>query len=277
MNAPSPAVQAASGSSFYAAMRILPAKRRAAMFAIYGFCRAVDDIVDEPGPTADEQRGALEAWRGDIGGLFAGRIAARTEPLAGPVADYGLEREDFLAIIDGMEMDVGAPMRGPDYASLDLYCDRVASAVGRLSVRVFGLEREPGRLLAHYLGRALQLTNILRDVDEDAALGRLYLPRESLESAGLTSDEPAQVLADARLDPACRWVARKAHAHYGAADELMRRLPRGATRAPRLMAAVYGRILREMELAGWAAPRRRIKLSKPRLAGIALREALLPL
>ena len=103
---------------------------------------------------------------------------------------FGLKREDFLAIVDGMEMDVPQDIRAPDMATLDLYCDRVASAVGRLSVRVFGLPEEDGIELAHHLGRALQLTNILRDIDEDAGLGRLYLPREALLHAGITSNDP---------------------------------------------------------------------------------------
>ncbi len=105
--------------------------------------------------------------------------------------DFGLRREDFLAVIDGMEMDVVDDIRAPDFATLDLYCDRVASAVGRLSVRVFGMEEQDGIALAHHLGRALQLTNILRDLDEDAAIGRLYLPREALREAGITATDPA--------------------------------------------------------------------------------------
>ena len=109
---------------------------------------------------------------------------------AASVKTFGLKREDFLAIVDGMEMDVPQDIRAPDLATLDLYCDRVASAVGRLSVRVFGLPEEDGILLAHHLGRALQLTNILRDIDEDAGLGRLYLPREGLLLAGITTDDP---------------------------------------------------------------------------------------
>ena len=99
-----------------------------------------------------------------------------------------MRREDFHAVIDGMAMDVAADIRAPDLATLDLYCDRVASAVGRLSIKVFGMTETEGFLLAHHLGRALQLTNILRDIDEDAGIGRLYLPRENLEAAGVDFD-----------------------------------------------------------------------------------------
>ena len=116
-------------------------------------------------------------------------IAARPDrarrPLAGHLSQFAMEKEDFLAVIDGMEMDLHGPIVAPDLATLDLYCDRVASAVGRLSTPIFGMAREPGRRLAHHLGRALQLTNILRDLDDDAAIGRLYLPRENLEKAGI--------------------------------------------------------------------------------------------
>src|SRR5881394_923866 len=180
----------ASGSSFYTAMRILPRAQRDAMFEIYSFCRRVDDIADSDGPRL-ERLAELDAWRAEINALYAGTIGPKVAGLAQPVRDFDLAREDFLTLIDGMEMDTLDDIRAPSFATLDLYCDRVASAVGRLSVRVFGLEREAGRLLAHHLGRALQLTNILRDLDEDAAVGRLYLPREALERAGIDTIEPA--------------------------------------------------------------------------------------
>ena len=186
------AAQRASGSSFYTAMRILPRAQREAMFEIYSFCRKVDDIADDGGPR-DERLDQLQLWRSDIDALYTGSAVSRATSLAAPVKTFGLQREDFLAVIDGMEMDVVADIRAPDWAKLDPYCDRVASAVGRLSVRVFGMEEKAGIALAHHLGRALQLTNILRDIDEDAAIGRLYLPREALQAAGITSTDPAAV------------------------------------------------------------------------------------
>ncbi len=136
--------QQASGSSFYAAMRLLPPPERTAMFAIYAFCRVVDDVADEPGPTPDERRVELDRWRADVAGLYAGAPAPRIAYLAPHVQRFGLKEADFLAIVDGMEMDVGAPIIAPDYATLDLYCDRVASAVGRLSVKIFGMPDGPG-------------------------------------------------------------------------------------------------------------------------------------
>jgi phytoene synthase len=173
-----------------------------------------------------------------------------------------------------MQMDVDADIRAPDFATLDLYCDRVASAVGRLSVRIFGMEETTGRDLAHHLGRALQFTNILRDVDEDAAVGRLYLPLESLDHAGIVSRDPAGVLADSAVDRACRWLATRAHEHYRRADAILHARPQGRLRAPRLMSAVYGEILDRMEREGWAAPRERVRLGKASLIWILIRRGL---
>ena len=130
----------ASGSSFYAAMRILPREQREAMFQIYSFCRQVDDIANSDGPRP-ERLAALQQWRDDIDALYRGHPPPRLRDYAASVRRFDLKREDFLAIVDGMEMDVPQDIRAPDLATLDLYCDRVASAVGRLSVRVFGLAR----------------------------------------------------------------------------------------------------------------------------------------
>ncbi|HEY1426581.1 MAG TPA: presqualene diphosphate synthase HpnD [Caulobacteraceae bacterium] len=266
--------QQASGSSFYAAMRLLPPAERAAMFAIYAFCRVVDDVADEPGPTPDERRAELDRWRADVAGLFAGDPAPRIAHLAEHVRRFGLKEADFLAIVDGMEMDVGAPIVAPDYATLDLYCDRVASAVGRLSVKIFGMPDGPGETLAHHLGRALQLTNILRDLDEDAGMGRLYLPSEALQAAGIEIRSPKAVIDDPRIDAACRWVAAKAHDEYALADAVLKARPAGRIRSPRLMREVYQQILRETEQVGWAPPRRRVSLGKARLLWIVLRHGL---
>src|SRR5580698_6579479 len=199
----------ASGSSFYAAMRILPREQREAMFQIYSFCRQVDDIADSDGPRP-ERLAAIQQWRDDIDALYQGHPPARLQDYVASVRRFGLKREDFIAIIDGMEMDIPQDIRAPDPATLDLYCDRVASAVGRLSVRVFGLPHEDGIALAHHLGRALQLTNILRDIDEDAGIGRLYLPAEGLRQAGIVSTDPLVVAADPALPKVCAPLVERA-------------------------------------------------------------------
>jgi phytoene synthase len=174
-----------------------------------------------------------------------------------------------------MEMDVASDIRAPDFASLDLYCDCVASAVGRLCVRVFGIEKRPGIMLAFHLGRALQLTNILRDLDEDAAIGRLYLPREALREAGITSSDPATVLASPGLEIACDMVAERAETHFQEADAIMASCPRWTVRAPRVMREAYRGILDGLMARGWAPPRDPIRLSRLRLGWIVLRYAFL--
>jgi presqualene diphosphate synthase len=224
-------------------MRILPQAQRDAMYEIYNFCRCVDDIADSSG-------------------------------LAQPARDFGLAEEDFLAVIDGMEMDTVEDIRAPSLATLDLYCDRVASAVGRLSVRVFGLEREDGRLLAHHLGRALQLTNILRDLDEDAGVGRLYLPREWLAEAGISTSDPTPALRSPGLDTVCNRVAARAREHFAEANTIMARSPRQAVKAPRIMGKVYRIILDGMVARGWQAPRPRVRVSRIRIIFILLRYAI---
>jgi phytoene synthase len=267
------AVTRASGSSFYAAMRILPRPQREAMYAIYAFCRRVDDIADSAG-LREERRRALQQWRADIDALYGGEAPAAARDLVEPVRRFGLRRDDFHAIINGMEMDVVADIRAPDWATLDLYCDRVASAVGRLSVRVFGMQEEAGRALAHHLGRALQLTNILRDLDEDAGVGRLYLPREALQVAGIATATPSDVLASPALAEACAPVVARAREHFAQAESIMARAPRKIVRAPRIMGAVYRLILERMAARGFAPPRERVHVPRPRLLLVLLRYAL---
>ena len=260
-----------AGSSFYAGMRILPRAEREAMFAIYAFCRIVDDIADDQTLPRAERSAQLDIWRNLIVGLYASRDPGFAGFLDRWIGRFGLQQEDFIAVIDGMQMDVDEDIRWPSFATLDLYCDRVASAVGRLSVQVFGMEREVGVTLSHHLGRALQLTNILRDIDEDAGIGRVYLPAEALEAAGITPTTPVSLVADPRLDAAARWLAGHAQDHFREAAAILAARPKGLTAAPRLMEAAYARVLARMCAAGWAAPRARVGVSKWRLALMALR------
>jgi squalene synthase HpnD len=247
--------QAPRSSSFYAAMRILPRAQREAMYEIYGFCRAVDDIADDCKRPRQERHAALQAWRGDIDALFAGAEPDRLLGLAKAIRAYDLPREDFAAIIEGMDMDVAADIRAPDRATFDLYCDRVACAVGRLSTRVFGLDPTTGSALADHLGRALQVTNVLRDLDEDAALGRLYLPRETLAMAGISTRDPEFALSDPAIETAAASLVAEARAQFRRASEIMDACARAKVRAPRLMAAAYGAILDRLARRGFAPPR----------------------
>ncbi len=264
----------ASGSSFYMAMRILPRAQREAMFEIYSFCRAVDDIADDGGPRP-ARAAALAQWRQHIEALTGGKAAPPgLDGLGEAIRTFDLQREDFFAVIDGMEMDVTADIQAPDDQTLDLYCDRVASAVGRLSVCIFGVPHSEGKPLAHHLGRAFQLTNILRDLDEDAEVGRLYLPREALQAAGIAATEPRQVLEHPALAKACAPVVAMAKDHFARANQIMARCPRASVRAPRLMSDVYHTILKGVEARGFAPPRPKVRVPKHRVLLAFLRHGL---
>jgi len=259
----------ASGSSFYMAMRLMPPEQRQAMFQIYSFCRAVDDIADNGGPR-DVHCVQLQRWRDDVEAIYASAAPPHLRALAEAIRTFNLRRDDFLAVIDGVEMDVIAPMRAPDWATLDLYCDRVASAVGRLCVRVFKMEDAQGLALAHHLGRALQLTNILRDIDEDAAVGRLYLPQEALRAVGITSSDPLDAIANPAIDQACAAVVARARRHFVESDAIIARSPRRLVRTARVMSAAYRSILERLVARGWLPPRAPVKRRRAQLIWIVL-------
>ncbi len=272
---PETAAKRASGSSFYIGMRLLPARQRQAVYEIYSFCRAVDDVADDPGPR-EARRDELRKWRADVDALyFSSTPPQRLRGLVAPIGDFALDRKDFLAIIDGMEMDVVADIRAPDFATLDLYCDRVASAVGRLCVKVFGMNHADGLELAHHLGRALQLTNILRDLDEDSAIGRLYLPREALLQYGITASEPAAVLYHPNIARACALVVERARRHFEVADAVMKRSPRRVVRTPRVMGEAYKLKLDGLVARGFAPPRAAVRVARWKLLWILARYAVI--
>jgi phytoene synthase len=262
---------AAQRSSFYAGMRVLPRPEREAMYAIYGFCRIVDDIADDLGGDRASRAAELDGWMADLSRLYAGGEGGRAAFLKPHIDRFGLRRADFEAVVDGMAMDVARDIRAPSHAELDLYCDRVASAVGRLSVRVFGMEETPGLALAHHLGRALQLTNILRDIDEDAAIGRLYLPREAIEGAGISIGDVHRVIDDPRIDQVAQGIAAEARVHFETAQAILDKRPRGHLIAPKLMAGAYAELLRRMARAGWVPPRTRIRHNRLALLWLLVR------
>ncbi len=189
----------AAASSFFWPMRLLGRHKRRGVITIYAFCRAVDDIADGDLPPATKQA-QLDAWREEVRRAFAGKPQTRLGGLmARTIQRHNLPSQPFHAIIDGMLMDVHGRMAAPSLPTLDLYCRRVAGAVGLLVVAILGERDQRGEQVALPLGRALQLTNILRDLGEDAELGRLYIPREWLIDAEIAGDEPAKVLGDTNL------------------------------------------------------------------------------
>lgn len=267
------AIVRAAGTSFYRGIRVLPPDRRYAMYAIYAFCRMVDDIADDDGAFAGKRQ-RLDAWRQRIAGLYRGQSDGPvTRVLVAAVQRFDLRQHDFIAVIDGMQMDAEAPIVAPDLATLDLYCDRVASAVGRLSVCAFGDSSPAADQVAHSLGRALQLTNILRDLEEDAERGRLYLPREWLDEARVPHD-PAAAIGSPGLPIVCARVADLAHQHFRAAAEAMPQCDARAMKPARLMGATYAAILSRLERRGWLHPDERVSLPAWQKLWLALRHGL---
>lgn len=255
------AVVRAAGSSFHWGMRILPTERRRAIYAVYAFCRTVDDIADEPGDPVMRQS-LLDGWRAEIDRLYRGEqpddpIARALLPA---IQQFQLPRAEFEALIAGMETDLHRQNVAPSLEALRLYCRRVAGAVGLLSIRCFGAEGVEAEEAAVQLGEALQLTNILRDLDEDAADGRLYLPAEILERHGIATRDPGRVLTDPRLPAACHELAAMARRRYAAAKQLIARCDRRAMRPAVLMMAGYEALLGRIEATGWREPRRRVSL-----------------
>jgi squalene synthase HpnD len=263
----------AAGTSFYHGMRMLPPDRRHAMYAIYAFCRIVDDIADEDG-SLEEKRLGLAVWRDNIARLYQGRTEGPvTRVLAAAVPRFQLRADDFIAVIDGMQTDAETVVVAPDMATLDLYCDRVASAVGRLSVRTFGDASPAADQVAHALGRALQLTNILRDIEEDAQRGRIYLPLEYLRDAGVLAD-PVAILTAPGLPAVCDRLATLAHGYFRQARDAMDQCDPAAMKPARLMAATYDSILSVLERRGWKRLNERVSLPRWKKLWLACRYGL---
>lgn len=261
-------------TSFYRGMWILPRERRFAMFAIYAFCRAVDDIADGTLPWI-EKRHELDRWRQRVAEFCTGAADDPvTRVLAASVPRYGLRQAEFEAIIDGMAMDSERPMVAPDLATLDLYCARVAGAVGRLSVRVFGDTSPAADDVADSLGRALQLTNVLRDLAEDAERGRLYLPAEWLASARIPANPPA-ALVSPRLPSVLVRLAALAHHHFDSAEHAMMKCNKRAMRPARLMGATYAALLDRIEQRGWQRLDERVHLPRWQKLWLALRHGVI--
>jgi presqualene diphosphate synthase len=265
----------AAGTSFYWAMRMLPRQRRDAMFAVYAFCRVIDDVADSDAAPASKLV-ELEAWRAEVAAIYAGtpsRPIARN--LMGAVEQFDLRQQDFFALIDGMEMDAREDIVAPALATLDQYCDRVASAVGRLSVRIFGDDSPDADRVAFALGRALQLTNILRDLDEDAARGRLYLPRELLVQHGVALGSPHMMLGQPGIADVCEELVHIAERRYAEAWGSMKHCRHRAMRPAAVMASVYHATLQRLRRRGWSRLDQPVSVPRPLKIWLALRHGLL--
>ena len=259
---------AKSGSSFYYSFMFLPAERRQAITALYAFCREVDDVVDECHDLSLAQT-KLEWWRQEVGRVYNG---TPTHPVGLALKDvikgFRLPQEQLLEIIDGMAMDL-SQTRYLDFKSLQLYCYRVASVVGLLAAEIFGYQDRQTLKYAHDLGLAFQLTNIIRDVGEDARRGRIYLPIEDLQRFNV----PAKDILEARYSDAFRelmaFQAERAEKFYDQAFAQLPAVDRKAQRPGLVMAAIYRTLLREIAADGFQVLDRRTSLTPLRKVWLA--------
>ena len=265
---------AGSGSSFYYAFLFLPPPRRAAITAFYAFCREVDDVVDEvsdPGVAASK----LAWWRREVAASFDGQASHPVMQALLPHAQtFGIRAAQLLEVIDGCQMDL-KQSRYLDFAGLAQYCHRVAGVVGEVSAGIFGRTEEATVAYAHRLGLAMQLTNIIRDVGDDARRGRIYLPGSELQRSEVKAHEllrtsPPYAYGE-RFDALMRFQAERAHRCYDEALALLPETDRRAQRPGLMMANIYRTLLREIEASGFQVLHQRIALTPLRKLWIAMR------
>ena len=265
---------ARSGSSFYYAFLFLTPPRRAAITAFYAFCREVDDVVDE---VSDPSVAAAKLgwWRSEVASAFDGRPSHPTmQALMPHVADYGITPAQLSTVIDGCQMDL-EQTRYLDYTALALYCHRVAGVVGEVAANIFGCSQETTVAYAHRLGLAMQLTNIIRDVGDDARRGRIYLPVSELQQFDVKAHEllrtqPPYAYGE-RFDALMRFQAERAHRCYDEALALLGEADRRAQKPGLMMANIYRTLLREIESGHFQVLHQRIALTPLRKLWIAMR------
>jgi 15-cis-phytoene synthase len=261
-------------TSFYYSFLVLPPRKRSALIAVWDFCRAVDDAVDEtpPGASGHER---LSLWRDEVAACYASTPGSRPQTTQGRalqpcVREFDLPRRPFEDLIDGVEMDL-AHVRYDTFAALADYCRRVASAVGLICVEIFGYKDSAARSYAVDLGMALQLTNIIRDVSEDLRNGRVYLPAEDLARFRVTESD----LRAGQVTPAVRELFRyqcdRARSYYERAAATLPPSDRRSLLAAEIMGAIYFEILRRIERSGYDVLGKRIRVPRPYRAVIALR------
>ena len=257
-----------SRSSFAASFRVLPEPRRKAITAVYAFCREVDDVVDEVTDPA-VARLKLAWWRSEIAASYEGTPQHPVaQALKRVVAAYGLAREHFDAVIDGMEMDL-AQNRYLDFAALERYCHCVAGVVGLLSAEIFGYQETATRSYAHELGIAFQLTNSIRDVGEDAGRGRIYIPQDELSRFGVAASDVLTRRATPEFASLMAFQVQRARERYARALAMLPKRDRRAQRPGLMMAAIYRALLDEIERDGFRVLERRVSLTPFAKAWIA--------
>ncbi len=260
--ADSESIVKASGSNLAFAFAVLPKEKRADMRVFYAFCRVVDDIVDDGDFSVEERRRRLDAWRALVKGEAAELRPGLEIELSELQQRYDLPENLLLQIIDGMEMDLAAPVRYESFEDLKKYCYRAASAVGLVSIEIFGYQRERTRDYAELLGYALQLTNILRDVAEDAAIGRVYLPREDMERFGYSEQDLLAGKYDDRFFALAEFIASRAEGFYAEADAALPEVDRESMKCSEMMRVIYQQLLGKMRNDQFRVFDQRYSLSK---------------
>lgn len=259
-----------SGSSFYYSFLFLPRRQREAMYALYAFCRTVDDAVDRGGGTPSDQRRILADWRAEVRRVYEGEpthaIGAR---LAETVRAFPIPREHLQAILDGVEMDIDK-RRYATFEELSEYCYRVAGAVGLACIEIFGYTDPRARDYAGHLGMALQLTNILRDLRTDGERGRIYLPLDELRRFGYSEDDLLRGRYTRPFLELMRFQADRTHAYYRAARAALPRADRRRLVAAEIMGVIYHALLRAIEARRFRVFEERVRLSAPRKLALAL-------
>lgn len=259
---------AASGSSFYYAFLFLPPPRRAAITAFYAFCREVDDVVDEM-TDAGVAATKMAWWKSEVAQAFAGKPSHPVmKALLPHTAAYGIEARHLHGVIDGCQMDL-EQTRYLDYPNLQRYCHLVAGVVGEVAARIFGQTDDATTAYAHTLGQALQLTNIIRDVGEDAMRGRIYLPVNELQRFDVKAHEVLKRTYSERFTALMRFQAERAHGLYDQALALLPVADRRAQKPGLMMASIYRTLLREIEAENFQVLHQRIKLTPVRKLWLA--------
>lgn len=261
---------AGSGSSFYYAFLFLPPPRRAAITAFYAFCREVDDVVDEvQDPSVAAAK--LAWWRGEVAQAYAGHPSHPVmQALAVHAPAYDIRAEHLAAVIDGCQMDLDQS-RYLDYPGLERYCHLVAGVVGEVAANIFGRTQDATLAYAHRLGRAMQLTNIIRDVGDDARRGRIYLPVSELKQFDVKAQEILQRAYSERFTALMTFQAERAHRCYDEALALLPEADREAQKPGLMMANIYRTLLREIEADGFQVLHQRVSLTPVRKIWIAMK------
>ena len=251
-----------SVSSFFWAMRLMSPQKRTAIYSVYAFCREVDDIADGNRPE-DGKREKLNFWRKEIENTYLTKPKTLIgQSLSPAIRRHNLIKQDFLDVLDGMEMDASPNSQIKDLDILAIYCDRVACSVGRLSNSIFDLDRKTGNELAKSLGEALQLTNILRDIQEDYKRGKIYLPRSLLVEHGMDSDK---ILLDGyhpAIVKSCAVIAKIASKRFAESEKILELFESKQILPARIMMFIYRRLFEKLCNRGWQDLESKVSLSK---------------